>query len=94
MSFSTDSGARVMSSPCLMNGVMLFPKARTRIVRPLPNTSRVSLMRAGMEMRRLSTRSTNPSPSFSGRSVAIGCQSMHPASLVKPRRLDIPSRES
>jgi hypothetical protein len=51
-------------------------------------------MRAGMEMRRLSTRSTNPSPSFSGRSVAIGCQSMHPASLVKPRRLDIPSRES
>jgi hypothetical protein len=49
-------------------------------------------MKAGMEMQRPSFNSTNPSPSFSGRSVAIGSQSKHPASAVKSRRLDIQSQ--
>jgi hypothetical protein len=67
--------------------VMLSPFAGNRIDRPLPSTARVRSTNAGMERRRPSSRSTNPSPSFSGRSLAIGSQS-HPAPIVKSYLLD------
>ncbi len=51
--------------------------------RPLSGTSRIRSTKACMEIRRPSSRSTNPSPSISGRSIAIGSQSVHPASAVK-----------
>jgi hypothetical protein len=83
MPLSADTGARVMSSPCLMNGVMLPPKARNRHVWPLPNTSFANSMKTGMERRRPSTTWTKLPPDFSGRSIAIGSQSIATASQLK-----------
>jgi hypothetical protein len=77
------NGARVISSPDRMNGVMLVPFASTRIDRPLPSTSCASSTKAGVERSWSSTTLTYPLPEFSGRSIAIGSQSIATASQLK-----------
>jgi hypothetical protein len=69
-----------------MNGVMLFPKARNRHDWPLLSLIRASSMKTGMERQRPSTTSTKPPPDFSGRSIAIGSQSIATASQLKLKR--------
>lgn len=67
-----------ITSPSLMNGVMLLPRAWNRNDAPLPSTSFASRVKTAMGNRLPSSSVENTLPGFLGPSVAIGSQSMIP----------------